>query len=113
MADEQGVTGAFIDSLKRNNKQIREDRAQAIGEDAQIVYKRKIEDMDMELKRLRRNRENMLDLSSDNALSLKVAADFNATDFTDVDLRIGVDIRNLEIKLEIAKERFEYLFGGN
>jgi hypothetical protein len=38
------VEGAFLLSLKRNNSKIREDRAQAIGEDAQLIYKRKIED---------------------------------------------------------------------
>lgn len=37
MADEK--TGAFISSLKRNNKQIREDRAISIGEDALTIVK--------------------------------------------------------------------------
>lgn len=111
--EETGLeTGAFLDSLKRNNKQIREDRAQAIGEDAQIVYKRRIEDMQMKLKRLKRDRENMLDMSGDNALSLKVATDFDADVFTQTDLRIGVEIRELEIQLEIAEKRYDYLFGG-
>lgn len=37
--------GAFIESLKRNNRQIREDRALNISEDAELLYKRKIEDL--------------------------------------------------------------------
>ena len=32
--------GAFIESLQRNNKQIRDDRAQSIAEDSQLVYRR-------------------------------------------------------------------------
>ena len=39
------VEGAFIVSLKRNNKQIRNDRATAILEDTEILYKRSIEDL--------------------------------------------------------------------
>lgn len=109
---ENVMTGAFIDSLKRNNKQIRDDRAVTIGEDAEMTYKRKIEDMEMEIKKLKRDRDGMLDLSGDNALSLKVATDFDATAFANKDMEIGVTLRNLEIKLEIAKERYAFLFGG-
>ena len=36
MSEEQN--GAFVNSLKRNNKQIKADRAEAIGEDAEIEY---------------------------------------------------------------------------
>ena len=43
VANELG--GAFYGSLKRNNKQIRDDRALAIAEDTELVYKRKIEDL--------------------------------------------------------------------
>lgn len=34
--------GAFVDSLQRSNKQIKGDRALAIGEDAQMSYGRLI-----------------------------------------------------------------------
>lgn len=33
---EVEMKGAFLDSLKRNNKQIRDDRAISIGEDTQM-----------------------------------------------------------------------------
>jgi hypothetical protein len=49
--NEQEV-GAFVSSLKRNNKQIRDDRAAAIAEDTELVYKRKIEDIEMEIKKM-------------------------------------------------------------
>jgi hypothetical protein len=104
--------GAFIESLKRNNRQIRDDRAAAIGEDAQIMYRRKVEDLDVLIKRMRRDRESMLDLSPENALSLKLASDFNAEEFVEKDIKLGVDIRNAEIKLEIARKQYEYLFGA-
>lgn len=102
--------GAFVESLKRNNRKIREDRAIAIAENAQIIYKRQIEDLELEIKRLGRDRENMLDLSPTTADSLVLASDFDAKDFTNKDLELGVKIRNLEIRLEIAKKRYAHLF---
>ncbi|GAG60055.1 unnamed protein product [marine sediment metagenome] len=103
---------SFMDYLVRNNKQIRADRAEVIAEDTEIIFKRTIEDIELRIKKLSRERENMLDLSPDHALSLKLAEDFNANDFVTKDLKIGVEIRNEEIRLEIAKKRYNYLFGG-
>ena len=104
--------GAFLDSLKRNNKQIRDDRAEAIGEDAQLVYKREVEDLELSIKQMRREQENMLDLSPSHAQSLVLASDFDSKEYVAKDLELGVKIRNAEIKLEIAQKRYEYLFGG-
>lgn len=42
--NDPAINGAFIQSLKRNNKQIRDDRAAAIGEDTQLIYKRRIKE---------------------------------------------------------------------
>ena len=104
------VKGAFIDSLKRNNKQIRDDRASSITEDAQMLYKREVEDLELQIKKIRREREAMLDLSPTTAQSLVLASDFNAKDFVDRDIDLGIKIRNLEIKLDIAKDRYTHLF---
>ena len=110
--NEQEV-GAFVSSLKRNNKQIRDDRAATIAEDTQLVYKRKIEDLEMSIKKMAREQENMLDLSPTNAQSLILASDFKSQEYADKDVELGVKIRNAEITLEIAKKRYAYLFGGN
>ena len=64
----------------------------------------------VEIKKKKRDRENMLDMSPENAMSLMVASDFNATLFVQKDLELGVAIRNLEIKLEIATARYNELF---
>jgi hypothetical protein len=103
--------GAFIASLKRNNTKIRADRAEAIGEDAQVKYRRQIEDLQLDIKRMRRDQENMLDMSPDHAMSLKLATDFEADEYVAKDIELGVRIRNTSIKLEIATTRYEYLFG--
>jgi hypothetical protein len=106
------MPGAFLASLKRNNRQIRSDRALAIGEDAQMVYKRAIEDLDVSIKRMKREQENMLDLSPTDAHSLVLATDFKSAEYVKKDITLGVDIRNAEITLEIAKKRYSYLFGN-
>ncbi len=107
------VAGAFIQSLKRNNKQIRADRADAISEDTELLYKRQIEDLAVNLKRMKREQENMLDLSPTDARSLVLASDFDSSEYVQKDVALGVKIRNEEIKHNIAKLRYSYLFGGN
>jgi len=109
--EEVKKDGAFIASLKRNNKQIREDRAAAIGEDTQLLYKRKIEDLQVTIRRMERELENMLDLSPTNATSLVLASDFDSASYVEKDIELGVKIRNESIKLEIAQKRYSYLFG--
>ncbi len=104
--------GAFAESLKRNNKQIRNDRAQSIVEDTEMVYKRTIEDLEMDMKKMTRERDNMLDLSPTNAQSLVLASDFDSRGYVDKDIDLGVKIRNIEIKLEIAKTQYNLLFEG-
>lgn len=104
------IEGAFLDSLKRNNRQIREDRAAAIVEDAHLIYRREIEDLAVMIKRLKREQENMLDLSPSHADSLVLASDFDAKEYVTKDLELSVKIRNLEIKYELAQKRYQYLF---
>ena len=115
MSDEDKTLegkGAFRDSLKRNNKKIRDDRADAISEDTQMLFKRTIEDLELKKRRMKREQENMLDLSPSDATSLVLATDFNSDEYVAKDIELGVKIRNIEIKLEIATARYEYLFGG-
>jgi len=107
---QNDLKGAFIDSLKRNNKQIRDDRATAISEDTELIYKRTIEDLELSIKKMKREQENMLDLSPKDANSLILASDFDSKSYTQKDIDLGVKIRNAEITLDIARERFGYLF---
>lgn len=109
----EGLKGSFVASLMRNNKKIRDDRALAIGEDAQMLFKRTVEDIQLEIKKLVREREAMLDLSPTDAQSLVLASDFNSKVFVEKDLELGVRIRNLEIKLDIATKRYNQLFTDN
>ena len=93
------MQGAFVSSLIRNNKKIREDRAIAI-----------VEDIQLEIKKITREREAMLDLSPTTADSLVLASDFNSKQFVEKDLQLGLKIRDLKIKLEVAQDRYNTLF---
>ena len=103
--------GAFVESLYRNNAKIRRDRADAIVEDAQLIYKREIEDMEVSIKKMEREQENMLDLSPTNAMNLTLASDFSSKDYVTKDADLAVKIWNAGRKLELMKKRYNYLFG--
>lgn len=115
MEDEtkKQLEGEFYASLKRNNKQIRDDRAVAILEDSEMVYKRRVEDLANQIKKKQRKRDGMLDLSPENAMSLKLANDYNSTEFVEEDTKISLEIRNLGIKYNLAVRRYNRLFNGN
>ena len=102
--------GAFVESLKRNNAKIKADRANQIADSATRFYRRKVEDIAEQIKNLKVERESLLDLSPTNVTTLIMASDFKPDVFVETDIRIGVEIRQLEIKLEIAKDRYEHLF---
>ena len=106
------MKGAFVSSLKRNNKQIRDDRALAIAEDAELLFKREVEDLLTELKRVKRDRDNMLDLGGTQTTTIISLSDFDAKNFVAEDLKLGLKIRELEIKLEVAQSRYVELFEG-
>lgn len=111
--EEQEIKGTFVEKLHRNNKQIRQDRAVAIVEDAELIYNRTIQDLEMEIKRFKRDRDNLLDLSPDNAQSLKLASDFDAQSFVAKDQELALKIRNKTIQLNLAKKAYNELFAGS
>lgn len=105
-----GKGGALWASLSRNIKQIKEGRALSILEDAELAYKRKIEDMAQTLKRLNRNVEASLDMSPENVTTLKMM-DFNPETFIEDDAKAAYEIRNISIQLNECKKRYNALFG--
>lgn len=107
---EEDLKPRFIESLQRNNDQIREDRARIIGEDAELIYKRRVEDIKLKIKRLEREQEGLTDVSPLDKNSLTFV-DFQPEAFVQRDIELSLTIRNLNIQLELTRNRFEYLFG--
>lgn len=106
------MEGAFVESLKRSNRKIKEDRAIAIAEGAELLYRREIEDLKIQIRDLVRDRESMLDLSPTTADSLVLASDFDAKAFVNKDITSTLKLRDLYIKLEVAEARYNKLFKG-
>jgi len=105
------VVGYLDDSLSRSNKAIRAERGEAVKEDLALIYKREVEDIEMQVIRLNRKRLNMFDFSPTNAQSLVMAKEIDAVEIKNEDIKIRLTIRNTKIKLGIAKAAFNFLFG--
>ena len=104
--------GALASSLLRNRKQIVEERAISIFEDAELVFKREKEDLERDISRLIRARNTKLDLSPTNVTNMVVGEDFNAEKFMEEDIAISKQIREKSILLSIVTARYNYLFSG-
>jgi hypothetical protein len=104
---------SFKESLTASFRQIRADRAEGIAEDTELEYKRTIEDLCRQIRGYDRSRENLIiDLAPGNITSTNVVpADFKASVFKEKDLELGLLRRDAVIKLEIAIDRYEDLFG--
>ena len=116
MADEAKtnvteVKGVLYQSLARTNSQIRQERGDAIAEDLDIVFKRNIEDLRLDLRRMERDRTNMYDFSPNSTHSLVLVKNVDSREILLKDQKISLEIRETKIKLEIAEERYLGLFG--
>ena len=107
---DKNVEGSLYQSLARTNSQIRQERGTALAEQLETTYRRNIEDLRYDLKDLARKRSNMYDFSPTNSQSLVMAKDIEARSILKQDSEISLEIRNLEIKLEIAEKRYLDLF---
>jgi hypothetical protein len=110
--ETQEFVGEFYESLTRNNKKIRQDRAISIAEDALLMFKRGVEDTEVRIKKMRAEQKGLLDLSPTSADSLVLASDFNGENFYKEYMRLSREIYKEEINLKLAKDAYNQLFGG-
>lgn len=103
--------GLILQSLSRNSKEIVKDRAETIFEDLEMTFKRGGEDIAAKLKRLNRERNNMYDFSPTNTQSLVLAKELDSREILKRDTDLSIQIRQVEIELEIARDRYVILFG--
>lgn len=106
-------TGKFMSTVTGTFKQIREARAQGLVEDVELQYSRHIEDLIQEIRGYDRSADSLLlDLCPSNVTSLTVVpASFVPKTYMEQDLDLYLKRRNTLILLEIAVDRYEYLFG--
>jgi len=108
---EVAVEAPFLsEMLSRTSKQIREDRGKDIYEDLEVEYQRKVQDLGREIDRLNREQNRAFDFSPNSSTSL-VVKNVKGVDVMEDDLKACVAIRELRIKANMAKERYNFLFG--
>lgn len=107
----QGKKGALAASMLRNPKQIRADRGLDIYEDLESVYRTKLENLEREIKKLKRKRDGKIDLSPSNTLSMLMAENFDADKFMVEDIEFSKEIRQKMILQKIIQARYDFLVG--
>ena len=107
---ERGVK-TLQEMLQRTNAQIKADRALEISEGFEMTAKRKIEDLQNDIKILTRRRTGLLDLSSNSTTTLIKSGDIDVTILLENFNAFGLDIRNKRIQLNNTKESYNILFG--
>lgn len=105
------MNGKFQSILMRNNKQLREDRGLLISKNAEKSYRRRVEDLSDALEQLIVDRDQLLDVNPGNTQTIINPSDFNQDEFVSKHVEIGLKIREIQIKLEVAKKGYEDLFG--
>lgn len=108
---EEENLGFVQQSLHRNNKQIRSDRAEALAEDLETPARRACEDLNSDLRKAKRDRAAMYDFSPSNTQSLALAKDVDGRIVWQDDMKLSLAIRDIEIKFDIACKRYKELYG--
>ena len=72
----------------------------------------KVDTEDGEIYQAQTRRENALDLSPSVIGSLNPAKDFDADQFLNDDMNTGIELRNLGIKSNVIRSRYNFLFGN-
>lgn len=111
MSNDSPKDGVFEQMLKRNNKQLRDDRAQVIITNTEKFYRRKVEDLQDELNQIEVDRQNMMDVNPGNTQTIINPNDFNAEAFVQNDTMMAMKARETRIKLEEARNGYIRLFG--
>lgn len=104
-------TSVLRESLNRNNTQIKKDRAEGIFEDLEMEFSRGVQDAAKDLKRAKRERENMYDFSPTTTTSLILANELDAQLIVKRDTELSLKIRELEIIVAERHARYKHLFG--
>ena len=104
--------GAFASSLKRTNKQIRDERARQIASSAERTFRRAIEDIEEALESKVLEKAAMLDMSPNNTQSILRADAIDSAKFVSRYSELSLEIRELKIKRQESKKDYVFLFEG-
>ena len=111
-AAEAEMATPFAKSMMRNHKKLREDRASTMARSTKLRYGRYVEDLEEKLVQLETDRQALLDLGHVSKDTIISVSDWDPEGFVAKDVKIGVEIRETKIRLEIARTQYDTLFGG-
>ena len=110
--EEKKATGILGASLKQTYKQIKESRIEAMLEDAEIKYRREIEDVCAKIRRCDRDMEDaILDILPANAGQGINPSAFDADRLKNTRISTLIIRRENSVKLGILVNDYETLFG--
>lgn len=100
----------FLESLRRSNEEVRDERSELINSNARLAYIRYIEHLKTELKRLAIEQEELFDFHSIDGNNIVLGTNFNADLLVASDMNIMAKRLNIQIGLDQAEKRFAELF---
>lgn len=109
--EAKDVKGNFLQSLLRGPGAIKATKAMSIYEETKMKFQAKVDELRLDIRKKEREMEDRLDLSPDDALSLKFAANFDCESFVNEQINTCNLISKSKLRLKEAEARFEYLFG--
>ena len=100
------------DSLTRNSKTIKQDRADEILESILITGKRKVEDLELQLTKLLRKKRSLVDLSPNTTFTIISVEEFEKIDLFERFCELNAEIRNKKIAINVARKSYNELSGS-
>jgi hypothetical protein len=79
--------------------------------EAQSVYQREIQNLELMIKRLKTEQEKITSHPLSDAQSSEIASAIDSGAYVSKEVELGVQIRDLETALMSAKKKFQFLFG--
>lgn len=96
------MKGKFFNAISRTEEEVSKERAEGIAEETELVFRRQVEDTELELKQLERQKKETL-----NVINLD---NFKSNKFVDDQLSLAIKINNVKKRLVIIKEQYAEMF---
>ena len=81
------------------------------GHEPKAIYRREIQELARLIQYLKKQQEDLAGMALTEAEASEIADAIDSGAYVSKEIEIGVKIRDLEKKLELAKKRYQFLFG--
>lgn len=102
----------FLEKLTRNNGEVKKERAERLEKITKSSAEAKVTELENKKLQLEDELDSQLDVTASNDInSLNKIEDWDADAFIEKRVRLKVDLKNVELNLEAARETRDELFG--